>query len=1016
MFSGCRYLNNLNMENIDTQHVVDMSFMFYKLRSLTSLDLSNFNTSNLEQMHFMFGGCESLISMNLTNFETYKIRLMDGIFSECSSLKYLLISNFDTSSVLSMEYMFYGCKSLIELDLSSFDTTLITSFEHMFSECNNLKRLDMENFNTTSAIYMQYLFFNCSSLTSLNIEGFNTSFVINMEYMFSGCKRLISLNLENFDTSLVTNMNYMFSNCHSLKDVKMSNINTSSVLIMSHMFENCFSLVSLNLSSFNTEKVQTTEYMFANDEALVYVNFLNVDDSNIKSMNNMFLGTLENMVFCINETLGSNLNKIINRKGCTEIDCSENWIKSRRLVIASNNKCVDKCPKATIFFYDYKCYYRCPNLTLPEDFICKEPVINQTIIEDNQYCTVKKFFMNTCKRKFYTNLAKKKFIEETTNDMVEGKLYEIVLMSLENDKHFIIREETETYSIYALSNKNREKNLTYIKLDECGEILSKANNLQNNDLIVFKIEYRSPYLKIPIIEYKLFGLFGTKKLSLNLCNNLKIHYYIPKVIKDYKDYKYNPLNEYYYEKCLPYASENNIDLTLYDRKNEFNINNMSLCESICVFKGYIDNTIHCECDIKYKFNSFLNTNVSKYSIIYKFQTNKEDKNNIWVVNCLLDIFSKEIILSNLSSQIILGIIFFSIIGSIIFYFKESNILYNKFRIAINLVYSDDEKDSLNKKKEEEEKKNKKKNSNKNKPTTIFKKKRSPILGNNILKGKESKESSSRRTFRLYPESSNILSTILNRNNTNTIKINQNIKKEDIKELQIYREKTYNEINSLSYQDAIAQDKRTFPQIYFSIIMTKQLLIFTFNSKNDFNSKIIKLCFLLYTFAFTFTLNTLFTNDSILHDIFISQGKTDIFYNIGNIIYISFISLTVKNILAQIIFTEDNIISIRENDSYKRKERARSALAMISVKFCLFFTFNILTLSLMWVYLTCFFTIFKNTQFFVLKNSLISFGICMVSPFFLGFIPAILRWFSLLTRESQNRIAAFYISKIFHFLA
>jgi len=1019
LFYGCESLKSLDLFDFNTESVENMSFMFYKLRSLTSLDLSNFNTSNVEQMHFMFEGCESLTSLNLTNFDTYKIKSMDGVFSGCSNLKYLIISNFDTSAVLSMEYMFYECKSLIELDLSSFDTTLITNFEHMFSGCNSLRRLDVEHFNTTSAIYMQYLFFNCYSLISLNLEEFNTSNVNNMEYMFSGCKKLISVNLDSFDTSLVTNMNYMFSNCHSLKYVKMSNINTSSVLSMAHMFENCFSLVSLNLSSVTTEKLQTTESMFANDDALVYLNFLNADDSKIKSMQNMFLGTLENMVFCINETLSSNINKIINRKGCTEIDCSENWIKSRRLVIASNNKCVDKCPAKTIFFYDYKCYYRCPNETIPEDFICKEPVINQTIIEDNQYCTVKKYFLNTCKRKFYNNLSKKKFIEETTNDMVEGKLYELVLMALENNKHFIINEKTETYSIYALSNKNREKNLTYINLDECGEILNKANNLENNDLIVFKIEYHSPNFKIPIIEYRLFGLFGTKKLSINPCYNLKIHYYIPKIIDNYKDYIYNPLNEYYYEKCIPYASEDNTDLTLYERKNEFNINNMSLCESICEFKDYIDNTIHCECDIKSKFNSFLNTNVSKYDLIYRFETkHQQDNNNIWVVNCLLDIFSKEIIFSNLPSQIILGIIFFSIIGSFIFYFKESNVLYNKFRIAINLVYSENEKDFLNKQKEEKKEKeenNKKKNNNKKlPPTTIYKNKKKSNLDNRISKGKKSKESSSRRAFRLYPDGSNIISTIVNRNKQNTVEIEQKIKTENEKELQIYREKTYNEINSLSYQDAIAQDKRTFLEIYFSVIMTKQLLIFTFNSKNDFNSKIIKICFLLYTFAFTLTLNTLFTNDSVLHDIFIAQGKTDILYNLGNIISVTAISLTVKNILVQIIFTEDNIIGIRENDSYNRKERTRYALAVISIKLCLFFVFDILTLSLMWVYLACFFTIFKNTLFFVLKNTLISFGICMVVPFFLGFISAILRWFSLLTTESQSRIAAYYFSKIFHF--
>ena len=317
--------------------------------------------------------------------------------------------------------------------------------------------------------------------------------------MFNSCKKLISINISNFNTSLVKNMNYMFAECHSLKFVEINNINTSSLITMSHMFENCYSLRSINLSSFNLELTQNMEYMFANDNQLVYVNFLNANDSGIKRMNNIFLGTLENMVFCINESLSRNIYGIISRKRCTAIDCSKNWTLSRKLILASNGQCVDECPKKAIFFHDYKCYYRCPNETLPEDFECKESF--DTYIDPDS-CTINNYFLGACKKRLYTPLDKKHFIESTVNDFLKGKLYGLALMSLENQKKFIIREETETYAIYALSNKNRENDLVYINMDECIEALKETYKL-SNDFIIFQIQYKSPDLKIPIVEYNI---------------------------------------------------------------------------------------------------------------------------------------------------------------------------------------------------------------------------------------------------------------------------------------------------------------------------------------------------------------------------------------------------------------------------------------------------------------------------------------------------------------------------------
>ena len=47
-----------------------MSFMFCGCSSLKELNLNNFNTNNVINMRRMFGGCSSLKELNLNNFNT----------------------------------------------------------------------------------------------------------------------------------------------------------------------------------------------------------------------------------------------------------------------------------------------------------------------------------------------------------------------------------------------------------------------------------------------------------------------------------------------------------------------------------------------------------------------------------------------------------------------------------------------------------------------------------------------------------------------------------------------------------------------------------------------------------------------------------------------------------------------------------------------------------------------------------------------------------------------------------
>ena len=74
---------------------------------------------------------------------------------------------------------------------------------------------------------------------------------------------------------------------------------------------------------------------------------------------------------------------------------------------------------------------------------------------------------------------------------------------------------------------------------------------------------------------------------------------------------------------------------------------------------------------------------------------------------------------------------------------------------------------------------------------------------------------------------------------------ENIKKKGIQVYNFNEE----EINSLSYEEAIKYDKRTFFQYYYSILKYKYTIFFTFFSKNDYNIFIIKLTLFLFHFLY-----------------------------------------------------------------------------------------------------------------------------------------------------------------------
>ena len=220
---------------------------------------------------------------------------------------------------------------------------------------------------------------------------------------------------------------------------------------------------------------------------------------------------------------------------------------------------------------------------------------------------------------------------------------------------------------------------------------------------------------------------------------------------------------------------------------------------------------------------------------------------------------------------------------------------------------------------------------------------------------------------------------------NIKKANMNQKKEEVIENNIYNDY---EINSLIYNEALKIDKRTYIEYYCSLLRRKQTLLFTFFINNDYNSKSIKICLFLFSFALYYTINTIFFNDATMHKIYIDKGKYNLIYQIPNILYSSLISTIISILIKYLSITEKNIIEIKNNKNEIKK--SLNIKKCLNIKIFLFFILNFLFLILFWYYISCFCAIYKNTQIHLIKDTLISFGLSLLYPVDLCLLPGILR--------------------------
>ena len=224
-----------------------------------------------------------------------------------------------------------------------------------------------------------------------------------------------------------------------------------------------------------------------------------------------------------------------------------------------------------------------------------------------------------------------------------------------------------------------------------------------------------------------------------------------------------------------------------------------------------------------------------------------------------------------------------------------------------------------------------------------------------------------------------------------------------------------EINRLQYKEALQYDKRTYFQYYWSLLKTGHLFLFSFIPNNDYNSMILKICLFFFSFGLYYTVNALFFTDSTMNKIYENKGEYDFIYQIPKILYSNLICTIINLIVKTLSLTERDILKLK---TIKRGEDINLKVAKIKkcliIKFILYYLISFIFLAIFWFYVSCFCAVYKNTQLYLIKDTIISFGLSLLYPLGYYLIPGVFRIPSLRSKEG-NKECIYQISLLFQLL-
>ena len=182
-------------------------------------------------------------------------------------------------------------------------------------------------------------------------------------------------------------------------------------------------------------------------------------------------------------------------------------------------------------------------------------------------------------------------------------------------------------------------------------------------------------------------------------------------------------------------------------------------------------------------------------------------------------------------------------------------------------------------------------------------------------------------------------------------------------------------------------------MYWSILKREHLILFTFFNRNDHNIIYIKFSRFIFFICTDMALNVFFFSDETMHKMFLDYGKYNFVQQIPQIIYSAIVSQLIQVFICFLSLTDKYYYQIKKLEIKKRNQILR-VIKCIQIKIYFFFIVTGIMFLFYWYIITCFCSVYTNSQSAFLKDSFLSFGLGLLYPFTLYLIPTAFRIFSL----------------------
>ena len=724
-------------------------------------------------------------------------------------------------------------------------------------------------------------------------------------------------------------------------------------------------------------------------------------------------------------------NQITNPNNCV-FDCLS--INNYFYLDEDNNDeyiCVDKCPDKYPYLQPNKkqCLKSCRNeaiLKYSRDRVCVGQCPSGTQTNNFEECVS---VSNNCiKSELESNYILHDINNENINDFIINYCQDY---SFTSQQITVIKNKLEEYKIFIYKKKDCideffGNNINFPDLSVCFDELKKINNInKNQDLIIMIMNIYNKHSSIRV-EYKIFNSITCEELNLNDCSqknistNINLNNYFDenkiqtaKKMYDKGIIVYDRSAPFFIDICYEYNAENDRDMILEDRVDQFYQDVTNICEDNCHTNADFEkNLLKCICELK---SNFLEKKDENNKEKYTFGVRAI---SLQVMKCAKKAFLWDYFKTNIGSYTALVLIAAEI-PLIVFFIKYGLSQVKIFLIPFmgsnppknsligkkvsedenensNNINKDEEEEEEYEEYEEEEKEFEKESNNINNDNYSNSNNKNEINNENKYSEIEDISNRDKTDTEEVIDNSNIDNSSKSSREINDKKLynqRKNIKK---KNYDIYKEiKDNDDINDIELFDAITFDKRSFCQFYWDELKRTQPIIYSFIIHTPLTPRYFKILLFIFNTIICFEFNAFFYSKTYISNKYYDFQNNFSWYinNIFDRIILTCICTIFLNLFIRVLTNSKKKLQMwvkREKDREKFNKEIIYMINKMYLNYIIFMIVQGVFMFFFWIYLSCFCNCYKNNEIEWFVTSLICFGIIQIWYFISTFIVTCLR--------------------------